>query len=125
MLKKILLLSMGGACGTLCRYWVSGVAQRLAGTGFPFGTMAVNMLGCFLFGAVWGFLENRIGLGGDLRILVLSGFMGAFTTFSTYMFESANLVKLGQYAHAVLNITGQSLLGLLLVFTGIAIGRIL
>ncbi|WP_147821615.1 fluoride efflux transporter CrcB [Salidesulfovibrio onnuriiensis] len=125
MLKKILLLSAGGACGTLCRYWLSGVAQRLAGTNFPAGTFAVNMLGCFLFGTVWGYMENRIGLGGDLRLLLLSGFMGAFTTFSTYMFETANLVKLSQYLQATLNIAGQSVAGLILVLLGIALGRML
>lgn len=125
MLKKILLLSVGGACGTLCRYWLSGAAQRLAGTSFPFGTFAVNMFGCFLFGAVWGYMENRIGLGGDLRLLILSGFMGAFTTFSTYMFETANLVKFSQYLLAGANVAGQSFAGLTLVFVGIALGRML
>ncbi len=125
MLKKIILLSMGGACGTLCRYWLSGVVQRLAGTNFPFGTFAVNILGCFLFGTIWGYMENRIGLGGDLRLLILSGFMGAFTTFSTYMFETATLVKFTQYFQAAANIAGQSVAGLVLVLAGIAIGRIL
>lgn len=125
MLKKILFLALGGACGTLCRYWLSGVAQRIAGTGFPFGTFAVNMAGCLLFGTVWGYMENRIGMGGDLRILLLSGYMGAFTTFSTYMFETANLIKLNQYLYAAANIAGQSILGLICVFAGIALGRLL
>lgn len=125
MVKKILLLAFGGACGTLCRYWLSGVAQRLFGTGFPVGTFAVNMLGCLLFGAVWGYFENRIGLGGDLRLLLLTGFMGAFTTFSTYMFETASLVKFSQYFQAVANVAGQSVAGLVLVMVGIALGRLL
>ena len=125
MLTKILYLSAGGAAGTLSRYWLSGVAQRLLGSSFPMGTFAVNMLGCLLFGAVWGFFENRMMPGSEVRLLVLTGFMGAFTTFSTYMFETAELVKLGQIASALLNVVGQSAAGLILVLLGIALGRLL
>jgi len=125
MLTKILYLSLGGAAGTLSRYWLSGVAQRLAGGSFPLGTLAVNMLGCLLFGTIWGYFENRMLPGSEIRILVLTGFMGAFTTFSTYMFETAELVKYGQMAMALLNIVGQSVLGLTLVLAGIALGRLL
>jgi len=125
MMKKMLLIAAGGAAGSICRYYAAGLAQRLAGTGFPTGTFAVNMVGCLLFGAVWGFFENRIGLGGDLRLLVLTGFLGAFTTFSTFMFESAQLVKASQVAMAALNIGGQAAVGLLLVFGGMTLGRLL
>lgn len=125
MLTKILYLSLGGAAGTLSRYWLSGVAQRLAGGSFPLGTFAVNLAGCLLFGAVWGFFENRMLPGSEIRLLVLTGFMGAFTTFSTYMFETAELVKYGQAAAALLNVVGQSVAGLVLVLAGIALGRLL
>jgi CrcB protein len=60
-----------------------------------------------------------------MRLLALTGFMGAFTTFSTYMFETAELVKFGQYAMALLNVVGQSVAGLVLVLAGIALGRLL
>jgi len=125
MLTKILYLSVGGTAGTLSRYWLSGVAQRLAGNSFPLGTVSVNLLGCLLFGAVWGFFENRMLPGSEVRLLVLTGFMGAFTTFSTYMFETAELVKYGQMAMALLNVVGQSVAGLALVLAGIALGRLL
>lgn len=125
MLTKILYLSLGGAAGTLSRYWLSGVAQRLAGGSFPAGTFAVNMAGCLLFGAVWGFFENRMLPGSEVRLLVLTGFMGAFTTFSTYMFETASLVKYGQIAMAMANVVGQSVAGLALVLAGMALGRLL
>lgn len=125
MLTKFLYLSVGGAAGTLSRYWLSGVAQRLAGGSFPLGTFTVNMLGCLLFGAVWGFFENRMLPGSEVRLLVLTGFMGAFTTFSTYMFETAELVKLGQLLSALLNVVGQSIAGLILVLVGMALGRLL
>lgn len=125
MLMKLLYLCAGGAAGTLSRYWLSGVAQRLAGGSFPLGTFAVNMVGCLFFGAVWGFFENRLLPGSELRLLCLTGFMGAFTTFSTYMFETAELAKYGQMALALLNVVGQSVVGLILVLAGIALGRLL
>lgn len=125
MLTKILYLCAGGAAGTVSRYYLSGVAQRLAGGSFPLGTFAVNMLGCLLFGAVWGYFENRLLPGSEVRLLALTGFMGAFTTFSTYMFETAELVKVGQLVIALVNVVGQSALGLVLVLTGIALGRLL
>ncbi|WP_041720541.1 fluoride efflux transporter CrcB [Pseudodesulfovibrio piezophilus] len=124
-MTKILFLSAGGAAGTLSRYWLSGVAQKLAGGSFPAGTFAVNMLGCLFFGTVWGFFENRLLPGSEIRLLALTGFMGAFTTFSTYMFETAELVKLSQITTALFNVVGQSLVGLFLVLTGIALGRLI
>ncbi|QGY41361.1 fluoride efflux transporter CrcB [Pseudodesulfovibrio cashew] len=125
MFTKILYLCIGGAAGTLSRYWLSGVAQRLAGGSFPAGTFAVNMLGCLFFGTVWGFFENRLLPGSEIRLLCLTGFMGAFTTFSTYMFETAGLVKSGQMIMAMANVVGQSVAGLALVLAGIAVGRLL
>ncbi len=125
MLTKIIYLSLGGAAGTLSRYWLSGVVQRMAGGTFPLGTFAVNMLGCLLFGAVWGFFENRLLPGSEVRLLALTGFMGAFTTFSTYMFETAELVKFGQMTLALANVVGQSVAGLAFVLFGMALGRLL
>ena len=125
MLTKILYLSAGGAAGTVSRYWLSGIAQRLGNGAFPLGTFTVNMLGCLLFGAIWGIFESRLLPGSEIRLLVLTGFMGAFTTFSTYMFETAELVKFGQLALALLNVVGQSLAGLIIVLAGIALGRLL
>lgn len=125
IINKFIMLGIGGAAGTLARYGLSGLVQRLIGTSFPIGTFAVNMLGCLFFGALWSYFENRIGLGSELRLMVLTGFMGAFTTFSTYMFETATLVQPAQYFMAGLNVIGQSVLGLVLVFAGLALGRML
>lgn len=122
-MNKFLFLALGGAFGTLMRYWVSGLAHRFFGAGFPFGTFAVNMLGCFFFGLVWAALEPRLGPAASMRIFLLTGFMGAFTTFSTYMFESAELARGGQLALLALNIGGQSVLGLILVLLGMTLGR--
>lgn len=121
---KLLYLSLGGAAGTLSRYWLSGLAQRLAGTAFPLGTFMVNMLGCLFFGAVWGYFENRLLPGSGLRILALTGFMGAFTTFSTLMFETAMLLQDSEWLLAAANLGVQNFIGLLAIFLGLFAGRL-
>ncbi|WP_031485246.1 fluoride efflux transporter CrcB [Maridesulfovibrio frigidus] len=122
---KYLYLAAGGAAGTLCRYMVSGASQRIFDTSFPAGTFTVNMLGCLLFGIISGTFEDRLGLSPEMRLMILTGFMGAFTTFSTYMFETTELVKTGQWPLAALNIGGQSALGFVCVIGGLALGRLI
>lgn len=124
-MRTILFLALGGAAGTLGRYWLSGLAHRVFGTSFPIGTWAVNLTGCLLFGAVWGLFESRVNVGPEARLFFLTGFLGAFTTFSTYMFESAELVRGGQMALALANVAGQTLAGLALVMAGLMLGRLL
>lgn len=123
MFQKYLVLCVAGACGTLSRYWIGGFVQRLAGEGFPLGNFIVNLSGCLLFGLVYAMVENRSGLPGDLRLYVLTGFMGAYTTFSSYMFESVALMQHGQWLAASANIVGQTVLGVACVVAGLAIGR--
>lgn len=125
MVRKILLLSLAGAAGTLARYSLAGIVQRLSGSDFPFGTFAVNMAGCLLFGLVWGVLENRAGLSGEWRLVALVGFMGAFTTFSSYMYETAALLRVGQILLATANVAGQTAAGLGLMLLGMALGRLI
>jgi CrcB protein len=123
MFQKYLVLCLAGAGGTLARYWVSGYVQRLAGEGFPLGNFVVNLSGCLLFGLVYALVENRSGLPGDLRLYVLTGFMGAYTTFSTYMFESVALMQHGQWFEASMNLLGQTVLGVACIIAGLAVGR--
>jgi len=121
---KYLLLCLAGSAGTLCRFWVGGLFQRLAGEGFPFGNFAVNITGCLLFGLVYAVVESRSGLPGDMRLYVLTGFMGAYTTFSSYMFESVALMQHGQWIAAAGNIVGQTVLGVGAIVGGLALGRL-
>lgn len=124
MFQKYLLLCLAGAAGTLSRFWMGAFVQRLAGESFPLGNLAVNLLGCLLFGLVYAIVENRSGLPGDLRLYVLTGFIGAFTTFSSYMFETVALMEHGLWGAAAMNITGQTMLGIGSIVVGLALGRI-
>lgn len=122
---KIFLIALLGAFGTLARYYLGGYVQRAAGGAFPWGTFAVNMAGSFLFGLVWTLAEDRLVISGETRAVVLIGFMGAFTTFSTYMFETGALIRDAEWALAFGNIALQSLCGLAFLFLGLAAGRLL
>jgi len=124
-MHKLLLIALAGAFGTLCRYWVSGAAYSLFGRALPWGTWAVNIIGCFLFSLVWIMGEERGIISPQTRTIVLTGFMGAFTTFSTYIFESGGIIDDGQWLKLALNIGGQNVLGFIGLFLGTALGRIL
>ena len=83
MWHEILWIALAGALGTLARYGLGGAVQTVLGQNFPWGTLVVNAIGCLLFGLVWTLAEERLLISGHLRFIVLVGFMGAFTTFST------------------------------------------
>lgn len=122
-MKLVVGIAAAGAIGTLARYFLSAWAQRAWGAGFPIGTLLVNTLGCFFFGVVWRLAEDRYLLAADTRIILLSGFMGAFTTFSTYAFESARFMQEGRWGYAAFNLVSHLLLGVVALFMGFAAGR--
>jgi len=110
-------LAAGGAAGALGRYVVSGWVQQWAGAGFPWGTVAVNLIGSFAL----GFVVQASLLGGwssELRLFVAVGFLGAFTTFSTFAYEALELLRAGQSWEALGYVALNVLLGLLLVALG-------
>jgi len=125
MASRILVIALAGAAGTLTRYWLSGLVQRLCGTDFPWGTWAVNTVGCMLFGLVWVLSEERFLLSNQVRFFILVGFMGAFTTFSTYIFESYAMVGDGAWLRFAFNMAGQNLAGFAAFYLGAVLGRII
>lgn len=137
MWQKLAWLAIAGALGTVARYGLSGWAQRAFGDvgeprgwgdsagGFPWGTLVVNVLGCFLFGLVWSLAESGLKLDGHVRLAVLTGFMGAFTTFSTYAFESGQMLRDSQWVFMAINMLAQNGLGLAAVLLGFALGRVI
>ena len=122
--QKLLWLAAAGAAGTLARYGLTGWVHQMLGRPSVWGTVAVNAVGCFAFGLLWALAEQRQVVGPQLRLVILTGFMGAFTTFSTYAFETSDLARQSQWWQAAGNLVGQNALGLTLAVVGFAVGRL-
>lgn len=118
---RLLWIGLGGALGSVARYLFSMAILRASGSLFPIGTFGVNLVGCVLFGAIAGAAEQRVQLAPDLRMFLLVGVLGGFTTFSTYAFESFSLIRDGQFAAAAVNIVGQVVAGLVGLWAGYVI----
>ena len=122
-MQQWLLIGFAGALGALARYTLTGLVQGVLGSGFPWGTFVVNVLGSFLFGLIWSLAEGRLALTPQTRTIVLTGFMGAFTTFSTFVFETGGLMRDAQWNLAFGNVALQVILGLVCLFAGLSIGQ--
>jgi len=122
---KFLNLVIGGAAGTIARYFLAGAVYRCLGTNFPYGTLIVNVSGCFILGILATLADKKFVLGPDARLLLMIGFCGAFTTFSTLIFESDNLVRNGQAMKAFSNILVSVVLGFILFRVGSLLGEII
>ena len=125
MIQKLLLIGLAGGLGSLARYGLCGLTQRWTGAAFPWGTVVVNTLGCFLFGLIWAIAGQRLALSAEARSIILIGFMGAFTTFSTFVSETGRLLAESQWLPAGGNILLQNALGIAVFFLGLAAGRTL
>ena len=103
-MTQMMAIAAGGAIGALLRYWTSLAVHSRLGSGFPYGTLMVNVLGSLLMGFLYIWLIERIAGGATLRAFLLIGVLGAFTTFSTFSMETLNLVEGGQLGKALLNV---------------------
>lgn len=121
---KFLIIAGGGAVGALLRYIVSGIAYKYSYVFFPFGTLAVNLIGSFSIGFLWE-ISERIFIAPDIRLFLFIGVIGAFTTFSTYGLETFNLFRDGEIKFAILNILISNILGIALVFIGFITSKFL
>lgn len=124
-LARWLLVGTGGFLGSLARYWISGIVQRLGGAAFPWGTLAVNVLGSFALGLVLSLSVERGLVGAPLRLFLAVGLCGGFTTMSTLSYETFALVAEGSSAAAAANVVGNLALCVAAVWAGLAAGRIL
>src|SRR5678809_790041 len=104
--------------GTLLRYWLSGYVARQYGETFPWGTMAVNLIGCLVTGAVFYVTEERFLINPTVRTVILIGLLGGFTTFSSYGLQTFTLLRDGEYGLATFNVAVSNVVGLLMVWAG-------
>ncbi|GAB4491377.1 MAG: hypothetical protein OHK0031_14550 [Anaerolineales bacterium] len=124
-MEKFLIISLGAALGANARYWLGGWAAEKFGSGFPYGTLLINLTGSFALGLFLTLISQRFIVDSNWRLLVAVGFLGAYTTFSTYTYESLTLILSGQMALGTLNLFASSLLGAAAAIGGIWLGRIL
>ena len=121
-LIQALVVGSGGFFGALARYGLSGlVHRRIPLTTFPYGTLVVNLLGCLAIGVVAGLVESRQLFGPEVRMFLLIGFLGAFTTFSTLGYETFAMIRNDEYFRAALNVGLHVVFGLTLCWLGYAL----
>ena len=123
MFQKLMWLSLAGACGTVSRFAVYELAARTRWGHLPVGTFTVNIVGSFLFGLLYALAQRKLNLSSETRVILLAGFMGAFTTFSTFAFETAKMLRSEQWMMAFGNVFGQTILGVAAMVLGVIVGR--
>ena len=124
-MQKTILIGVAGLIGTLLRYWLSGFVARQYGETFPWGTIAVNMIGCLMTGVVFFLTEERFLLNPTVRAVLLIGLLGGFTTFSSYGLQTFTLLRDGEFGLAILNVVTSNILGLFMVWVGSSLGRMM
>jgi CrcB protein len=118
-----LWVGLGGFFGAIARFVLSGWVAARWGQIFPWGTFIINISGSFILGFFLAFVQDRPWVHPGARLMFAVGFVGAYTTFSTYTYESLRLMMDGQFALAAFNIIGSVAVGLVAVFAGVALGR--
>jgi fluoride exporter len=121
--KQLLAIALGGAAGSVLRYVMSTWIYTLVGRGFPYGTLAVNVLGCLVMGFLFVFFFDRLTESAVLRAGILIGVLGGFTTFSTFSIETFNLFEQGAYLKAGANMAASVVLCVGATWIGVVLGR--
>jgi len=122
-MQKTILIAFAGLVGTLIRYWLSGLVARQYGEAFPWGTLVVNLIGCFLAGAIYYLSDERFLISPTLRTIILIGLLGGLTTFSSYGLQTFTLLRDGEIGLATLNIAVSNVLGLFMVWAGYVVSK--
>ncbi len=120
---QALAIAAGGAIGALLRFWVSTAVYGWLGRGFPWGTLAVNLIGSAAMGVLYILLLERLTTGPEIRALLLVGLLGAFTTFSTFSIETFNLIEQAEVGKALLNVGVSVVACVLAAWAGVILGR--
>jgi fluoride exporter len=124
-LQKYLFIAFGGALGSMTRYWVGSTISSRMGTKFPYGTFVINITACVIIGFSLTFLAKRADLNPAWRFLVPVGFVGAYSTFSTYEWETLSTIRSGAFLLATFYAVSSLILGLAAVWGGAMIAEIL
>ncbi|MDM9623500.1 fluoride efflux transporter CrcB [Rhizobium sp. S96] len=122
-MTQALLVGFGGAIGSVFRYYVGQWALRLMGPHFPWGTLTVNVVGCFVIGLLAEIISNRFDASPELRLLLITGFLGGFTTFSAFSLDAISLFERGAIASAAIYMLASVGLSMAAVFAGLAVMR--
>ena len=122
-MNQALAIAAGGAVGALLRFWVSTGVYAMLGRGFPYGTLAVNVLGSLLMGYLYIAMIDRLALASEWRAFALVGLLGAFTTFSTFSIETLVLIEQADYAKAFANVLLSVLACVAAAFLGMTLAR--
>ena len=120
---RLALIAIFGAVGTLARYGLQGVVQIRAASTFPYGTLLVNLSGCFLLGLIGQFTLNRMVISPDWRVAIAVGFFGGYTTFSSFGWETAKMLEDGEWLRASAYVGASVAVGLLLSVAGIRLAN--
>jgi fluoride exporter len=124
-MSKFIYLIIGGIIGTMARYLLAGFVYEILGTSFPYGTLIVNLSGCLIIGILSTLADSKFLLTPNLRVLLMIGFCGAYTTFSTFIFETSNLIKDGETIRALMNVLLSVIVGFVVFRIGMFLGEIL
>lgn len=119
----LLLVALGGAIGAGCRHLVGVYSLRAFGPGYPWGTFIVNVLGSAVIGALVELIARRFGASTELRLFVVTGFLGGFTTFSSFSLDAVNMIERGDLGLAVLYMGASVVLSVTALFGGLALVR--
>lgn len=122
-MQIVLLIGLGGFFGTIARYLIGNVFTHYNKPQFPFATLTVNLLGCFIIGLIYGWFEKQQLDSTDWKLILTAGFCGGFTTFSAFSMENLQLMRDGQTLMAILYIFSSLLFGLLLTWLGMSLSR--
>jgi fluoride exporter len=120
---RLLLIALFGAIGTLARYGLQGVVQIKMGSVFPYGTLLINLIGCFFLGLIGQLTLNRMIISPEWRVAIAVGFFGGFTTFSSFGWETAKMLEAGEWLRAGTYVATSVVLGLFLSIAGINIAN--
>jgi fluoride exporter len=122
-LQKYLLIALGGALGSIARYWVGSTISGRMGMRFPYGTLVVNLTACLVIGFTLTYMGSRLEINPAWRFLFAVGFIGAYSTFSTFEWETLSTLRTGAFSLAALYAVGSLILGLAATWCGAILGE--